>query len=71
MGNARHQLVRLFERTFSSMAFGGLFGGWLLFTVIMTFKRGLGFVLVSAGVYFAVWFAVAVVGIVLARSAGR
>ena len=44
-------ITEFLDRVFSSMCFGGIFGSWLLTTVILLFTRGIYVAGISVGLY--------------------
>lgn len=56
-------MAELFERLFSSLCLGNIFGVWLICTVVISIERGWRFAVASIGAYivvlvlvvFAVW----------------
>ena len=62
MSDRRRSLSEFFDRLFSSMCFGGVFGCWLLLTVIILLRRGVYPALQSAALYLAAWLIVMLLG---------
>lgn len=52
----------LYNRTFSSFCFGGIFGCWLLITVVVGVQDGWKAVLISAAGYIVVFATLMAVG---------
>ncbi len=50
------------DLAFSSMSFGGVFGAWLVLTILIAIKKGQTTAMYSVAIYLALWLAVAAAG---------
>ena len=64
----RAKFLAIVGRMFSEMALGELFVAWLIFTAIITYRRGFMAFVVSCGVYLAVFLGLLAAGYLLSRS---
>jgi hypothetical protein len=71
MSKIRDNLEELCSRIFSTMAFGSLFGTWLIITIVLTYKRGWLAAIHSLVAYLCIWLLVSFTGYVISRGDRR